>query len=169
MTAKHLYHAMPMHLHSCHQPGSSMAAHMYNAASLGMRYIRFTDHDIRLGPKRYPCDRFDFSRGTLEYADQNGQTCGWSMIGSPHIRFSEHACHLSFSSDSNEYETCGLFFASSGKRHTASLLADVLLTVGLRARLHGDARILLDVRLSQQPPEHRHAHIVYAFGAYGRQ
>ena len=38
------YYPMAMHLHSIHQPGASMASHMFNAQKLGMKYIHFTDH-----------------------------------------------------------------------------------------------------------------------------
>ena len=47
-----IYEPMPMHIHTCHQPGGSMEGHIYNASRLGMRYIRFTDHDTRTGEKK---------------------------------------------------------------------------------------------------------------------
>lgn len=46
---QYIYHGIAMHRHTCHQPGSSMEAHIYNAHQLGMQYIRFTDHDTRVG------------------------------------------------------------------------------------------------------------------------
>ncbi len=43
MRENYTYHPMHMHLHTCFQPGMSMAAHMYNTHKLGMKYIWFTD------------------------------------------------------------------------------------------------------------------------------
>ncbi len=56
------YYCMPMHLHTCHQPGSSMEAHIYNAQQLGMRYIRFTDHDTRVSRLKERLYHYDFTR-----------------------------------------------------------------------------------------------------------
>ena len=51
---QYAYHPMHMHIHTCFQPGASMAAHMHNARALGMRYIWFTDYDTRTGVKKNP-------------------------------------------------------------------------------------------------------------------
>ncbi|MBQ7915153.1 MAG: hypothetical protein IJ315_00005 [Firmicutes bacterium] len=142
------YHPMQMHLHTCHQPGSSMEGHMYNAASLGMHYIRFTDHDVRTGPKEFPCNCFDFTKGALVYEDYSGKECGWMA--------SEDA-QVTFDGESMILEKGSVEFFSSGRRHTVSLLADVTLKVGLEC----DGQVMLDVRLSQRPPEHKPAHLYY--------
>lgn len=52
MEKKYTYHPMHMHIHTCFQPGMSMAAQMYNAKSLNMHYIWLTDHDTRTGFKK---------------------------------------------------------------------------------------------------------------------
>ena len=62
---KYKYYSMAMHLHSCYQPGGSMESHIYNASLLGMKYIRFTDHDVRLGTLKSKVCGFDFTRGEL--------------------------------------------------------------------------------------------------------
>lgn len=159
------YHSMQMHLHTCHQPGASMAGHMYNAHRLGMHYIRFTDHDVRTGPKEKPCSGFDFSCGSPVWEDHPGTTCGWEeSFGQPDVKFDGSSMLLSAVSRAKHWETAGLGFLSSGKRHTAALLAGVTLTLALDAQLSGNARLVLDVRMSQRPPDHEKAHLRYVLG-----
>lgn len=160
------YHPMQMHLHTCHQPGASMASHMYNARDLGMHYIRFTDHDVRTGPKKAPCLGFDFTCGNRTWEDLPGSSCGWEeTYGQPEITFDGSGMCLSVASESETCQVNGVGFVSSAKRHTASLLAGVTLTLALTAKLTGDARLVLDVRLSQRPPDHEKAHLRYVLGA----
>ena len=153
-----------MHLHTCHQPGGSMEGHIYNAAKLGMHYIRFTDHDTRTGRKHNPVDSFDFSRGVIEYNDSKKNNCGWETVGSPEISFDKNGMNLTASSEGEDYDSVGIRFFSSGTRHTVSLIAEVSLLLGLFFEIKGDARIVLDVRLSQRPPEHKPGHFRYVFG-----
>ena len=39
-------------------------------------------------------------------------------------------------------------------------------TLGLKFKTFGDAHVYLDVRLSQRPPEHKPAHLIYSFDGY---
>ncbi len=158
------YHPMQMHLHTCHQPGASMEGHMYNAADLGMHYIRFTDHDVRTGPKEFPCTAFDFSQKSLEISDHPKTTCRWECIGEPNITFDGEGMSIAPSAPD---EACGVYFASSGKRHTVSLLADVTLTLGIANTGNPDGRIVLEIRMSQRPPEHIPAVMRYVIGKAG--
>ncbi len=141
-----------------------MEGHIYNAAKLGMHYIRFTDHDTRTGRKTNPVDSFDFSRGVTEYNDSRKNSCGWEPVGYPEISFDKSGIKLAASSEGEEYESVGVRFFSSGTRHTVSLIAEVSLLLGLLFDIKGDARIILDVRLSQRPPEHKAGHLRYVFG-----
>ena len=156
-----MYHPMQMHLHTCHQPGGSMEGHIYNAQKLGMQYIRFTDHDTRTGRKECPVTCFDFSKGELEYNDCKHGTVALDLFGDPDYRFENGALVLK---DMKKEKRSGVYLRSSGKRHTSTLLADVKLTLGFDYELPEGARILLDVRLSQRPPEHKAAHFKYVLG-----
>nr|MBQ4318432.1 hypothetical protein [Clostridia bacterium] len=150
------YYPMAMHLHACNQLGASMESHMYNAHLLGMRYIHFTPHDIRTGPKKVPYNTFDFSQGTLVIDGKYG----WQEVyGSPEVSFEDGCMVLSASSDSAEYEASGYGYKSSGKSHTVNLMAETSLCVGFKFEAVGDARLVLDVRLSQRPPDHKEAHL----------
>ena len=60
MNSNYTYHPMHMHLHTCFQPGMSMAAHMHNANKLGMKYIWFTDHDTATGIGKNSITGFSF-------------------------------------------------------------------------------------------------------------
>lgn len=167
----YLYHPMHMHLHSCHQPGASMEGHIYNAASLGMNYIRFTDHDVRTGEKKYPVKGFDFSQGTLKIVESENRFFGWEAAdmpdsrSMPEVSFGSSGAVLRSVSDTDGWTTRGLRFVSSGNRHTVSLLAEVCLKLKLTCKPGEGARLLLDVKLSQRPPEHTPARLIYVLGA----
>ncbi len=159
------YHPMHMHLHTCHQPGASMESHMYNAKLLNMHYIRFTDHDTRTGTKSKSCNSFDFDCGSLICEDLPGHWCGWEeTYGEPKVSFRDGAMVLSESNDSPTPKVSGYGFKSSEKRHTASLIADVTLTLEFELELQGDAGLVLDVRMSQRPPDYEPAHLHYTIG-----
>jgi len=59
------YHAIPMHIHSIHEREASMEGQMYNAHRLGIHYMWFTDHDTRMGPKKYEACGYDFEKCKL--------------------------------------------------------------------------------------------------------
>ena len=160
-----IYEPMHMHLHTCHQPGGSMEGHIYNASLLGMRYIRFTDHDTRTGRKPNPIEEFDFTLGEAMVSDKKGKY-GFEPFGEPSLSFSEGKVKIATSSDNAGYHKAGVYFVSSGTKHTSILIAEVTVTLGMRFKTVGDARIYLDVRLSQRPPEHKAAHLIYSFGDY---
>ncbi len=160
-----IYEPMHMHLHTCHQPGGSMEGHIYNASLLGMRYIRFTDHDTRTGRKRNPIEEFDFTLGEAVVSDKRGKY-GFEFFGEPSVSFSGGKMKITSSSEGSGYHKAGAYFVSSGTKHTSTLIAEVTLTLGMRFKTVGDARIYLDVRLSQRPPEHKAAHLIYSFGDY---
>jgi len=162
---KYTYHPMQMHLHAGHQPGASIESHMYNAKLLGMQYIRITSHDNRTGPNKNPCNSFDFSQGTLVYEDIPHGYCGWGeCFGEPQTVFERGCMVLSASSEGSDYTASGYGFKSSGKRHAVSLLSDLTLTFGFSFEAVGDARFVIDVRMSQRAPDHRQAHLRYALG-----
>ena len=161
---EYTYHAMAMHLHADNQQIASFESHMYNAAELGMHYIRFTGHDTRTGPKEIPCNKFDFKRGKISYNDAGHETCGWEdIIGDPSISFDGEAMLLSSSTSGEDYTVEGVGFVSSGKRHTYPLAGDVTLTIGIHTKTVGESRVIIDVELSQRPPDHTTAHLRYVF------
>ena len=155
---------MHMHLHTCHQPGASMESHIYNASCLGMNYIRFTDHDTRTGRKCNAFDSFDFSRGELEYKYSGGAVCSLQPIGDIAPYFEDGELVLDATSREDEHKIVGVQLVTSGKNHTVSLLAEVILRLGLTFKASGDARVVFDIRLSERPPEHKPAHYRYVFG-----
>lgn len=162
---KYTYHPMHMHLHCGHQVGASMESHMYNAQQLGMHYIRFTPHDTRTGPQKPACNTYDSSCGSLmcEYAPN--RSCGWEIVrGEPVAVFENGAMILTQHSDADEYSGCGYRFVSYEKHHMRSVLADVTLMLDFDLEINGDARLILDVTMSQRPPDHQPAHLCYVIG-----
>ena len=149
---------MHLHLHTVHQPGASMEGHIYNAHTLGMKYIRFTDHDTRLGHDKRSVNGFDFTKGMLEYETDAGVTCGWEVIGRCEPTVSDSALKFSISGRG------GIKFYTSGKKHSRALLSDVTLKLAMKHELAPGARLLIDVVLSQRPPDNKEAHLLYVIG-----
>lgn len=155
------YYPMHMHLHTIHQPGASMESHMHNAAALGMKYIRFTDHDSRTGIGEKSVTHFDFSRGALEYVDERRVLLGWQPLGDGQVDAEVGAIKLAANGSS-----AAISFFSAGRKHTVSLLADVALTLEFTHECDAESAIVLDVTLSQRPPDHKEAHYRYVIGKY---
>ena len=153
------YYPMHMHLHTVHQPGASMEGHIFNAHTLGMKYIRFTDHDTRTGSSEKTVNTFDFSRGVFEYVTEQGITCSWKPL---------YDCTPVISNSSivviSTGEKAGVIFQTSEKKHTRALLADVTLTLSLKHNIKPGARIIIDIALSERPPQHEVAHFSYVLG-----
>jgi len=155
-----------MHLHAGHQKGASVESHIYNASLLGMKYVRITSHDLRTGIKKHEFNEFDFSKGEASYQDFPWEKCGWeTSTGSPEISYEDGCMILRPSSADNNCHTNGICLVTSDKRHSMSLLADVTLTLGVKTIISGKASVIIDVTLSQRPPDHENAHIWYYFGA----
>ena len=165
------YHPMQMHLHTCYQAGGSMEGHIANAASLGMRYIRFTDHDNRMGPKEHPVTGFDFTRGTLRIEEEKGRYTAWVTPDgeeAPECAFFPDGTVVSaYGNGEDAWTRRVVSFTSSGERHSSSLLAYVTLTLGLSVSAENaeDCRVILAVRLSQRPPENKPANLLYCIGS----
>ncbi len=64
------------------------------------------------------------------------------------------------------WKKASIRFVSSGNRHQASLLAQVTLNLALfmEEDFGQDIRLVLDIRMSQHPPEHKPAHLCYVIG-----
>ena len=152
------YYPMQMHLHSIHQPGASMESHIYNAYVLGMNYIRFTDHDTRTGPEKKRVNSFDFGMGELSYENEAGVSISLEPIGDATLEINGGALTVSGGG------RIGATLVTSGKKHTRAMLADVTLTLGLKHEMRANSRIIVDILLSQRPPEHKEAHLYYVIG-----
>ncbi len=169
---QYTYHPMAMHLHTCHQPGASMESQIYRAHELGMQYIRISDHDVRTGPKQLPADDFDFTRGVMEIDEGSRRFRRWEHAPDspetlPEVRFDGKAMGVSAPAGAPvpDWETMSrLQLFASGKRHTVSLLAEVTLQLTLRFVPTADTRLILDIRLSQRPPEMIPGHLWYVLG-----
>ena len=162
------YYPMHMHLHTCLQPGMSMAAHMHNANKLGMRYIWFTDHDTATGGGRRAIKEYSFADGLLtrdgygfyeaEFVDRADFTYA--------IDQNNEALEMVARADKREeWQSAGMYFHSTGHRHNPALLMETSLALNLQmSNLGDDCRLVLDVVLSQRPPECKKAHMLYVLG-----
>lgn len=162
------YHPMHMHLHTCFQPGMSMAAHMHNARELGMKYIWFTDHDTATGIGRRSIKGYSFADGCLSKGDH----------GFAEAEFAEKArftCEVDAGDEMAKLLACadprpiwqsgGIYFHSTGHRHNPALLMETSLCIGVQTgELGPDSRLIFDITLSQRPPECKKAHMLYVLG-----
>ncbi len=173
MNTKYKFYAQHMHMHSCYQPGASMEGHMYHANKLGMKYIWFTDHDIRMGRKQNEVTGFDFESDTLIVNGENGRFWGFKALEHSEAVLTKETAFegtqsmlLDNVSSQKEWTRSGVTFVSSGKSHCKSLLSDIRLGVALKTKCAdwSNARVILDIRLSQRPPEHEPAHIYLVIG-----
>ena len=151
------YYPMHMHLHSIYEPGASMESHMYNAHLFGMEYIRFTDHDTRCGSKN-KINSFDFSRGEVAYENERGYNVAFEPVGDAKLEINGTA--LTATGDGR----FGTTLVTSGNRHTRAMPSNVTVTLGLQFKNSANSRIIVDILLSQRPPEHKYAHIYYVIG-----
>ena len=167
------YHPMHMHIHSCFQPGASMAVQMHNAAALGMRYIWFTDHDTRTGVKQRPVNGFSFDTPELSKTRDGKPDHGFEQAHFEKeaaltwsVKTENKTLTLQAEADSGEqWQSAGISFFSSARRHTAALLMGITLWLKLQvSEMNPDCRLILDVRLSQRPPECKPAHMYYVLG-----
>ena len=161
------YYGVPMHMHSCWERNASMEGHMFQLKKLGLKYIYITDHDVRMGRRRYHIDHFDFSQGKL-YIDETpdgGRGHGFRDVTDGVSMTIDGEMCLSVTSNSEEWSVASATFDTSQKRHEVALLAGLFLHLGMRmTEPDEDIRIVADVELSMRPPEFQHGHILYVFG-----
>ena len=168
--AQFTYYPMHMHLHAACDYGASMAMHMYNAQKLGMRYIWFTDHDTRTGRKKNGVTGFQFDSPELLEEEPTGGFHGFKTTDDA-LRYKiapkKRNVRLTLqASQDSAWQSSGIFFASSGTRHTSSLAADVTLSIDIEElNITENSRLVLDVKLSQRPPECTNGHILYVLGS----
>ena len=173
---KYRYYAQHMHMHSCYQPGASMEGHMYHARNLDMKYIWITDHDNRMGRKKYEIDGFTFEAKKMFAAGPTGLKSGFlplqeNQTGCVELTkedaYTGKKCmRLWTGNETDSWMGTGVYFHSDGKRHCASLLAGIRLQLAYKVKCGNleNARLIFDVRLSERPPEHTRAHILYVVG-----
>lgn len=167
------YYPVPLHIHSVWERNASMEGHFYNAQKLGIRHMYLTDHDIRMGRRKNHIDHFDFSKGQLRIEEPStdpirpiwhGFTVNRADEGTSAV-VENGALTLSACSDNAEWTTVSTTFDTSQKRHEWALLGDVQLCLGLKtSETDTDTQIVIDVELSQRPPEFQFGHILYVFG-----
>ena len=175
------YYCAHLHMHSCFEGIASMEGHMYQAKQLGIDVIWFTDHDSRIGKKKDEVVHFDFEdEGLIEYNQATGASQGWKPIETEHSAVSEigitnekayqgsRSMKMMAVADGTdgEWKTAGVMFFSTAHRHVVSLLARVSLKIAcmVEALSDNDSRMIFDMKLSQRPPEHKHARLRYVIG-----
>ncbi len=168
-----IYHPVPLHMHSIWERNASMEGHFYNAQKLGIHHMYLTDHDIRMGPRKNQIRTFDFSKNMLKIEEPSNDPLRPRWHGFTPMQKDEGTSFgikdgtlfMEATSASEEWNTAVLVFDSSQKRHEYALIANVLLHLHMQVSAGcEDTRIMVDVELSQRPPEFKHGHILYVFG-----
>ena len=169
-----MYYPVPMHMHSCWESEASMAGHFYHANKLGIKHMYFTDHDSRMGRKKFHIDTFDFSKRQLFINEPSSDPLRPKSYGFT-VEEADEGCDayftdnnelcLSAKSSSDQWSTIRLKFSASQKRHEAALLAGIILHLGMKVPdVDEDIRVCVDVKLSRRPPDFEFAHVLYVFG-----
>lgn len=162
------YYPMHMHLHTCFQPGMSMAAHMYNANKLGMKYIWFTDHDTATGIGKRSITGYSFADGVLNKGDHGFFEADFAEKAQLSWSIDADAESASLQAQADErdvWQNAGIYFHSTGHRHNPALLMDTSIRIGLETEgISPDTRLVLDVTLSQRPPVCKKSHMLYVLG-----
>ena len=165
---EYTYHPMHMHIHAGCDYGSSMALNMYNASLLGMKYIWFTDHDTRMGLRQRRITGFVFDTDLVKTEDVGSH--GFKLVNEKsdcRVNSSDKSLMInSASSDDAKWESSGVYFYSTGTRHTCSLAAELTLTIDLKNfDISEDSRLIFAVKLSQRPPDMKNAYMLYVMGS----
>ena len=175
MKNKYDFYAQHMHIHSCYEPGASMEGHIYHAKNLGMKYIWFTDHDIRMGRKPEEIDSFDFNSG-LSLLDSGKKEYGFKCENAEYGSV-EHCRDVAYEGDGcmkmqvkangEDWHGIEATLFSTGKKHCTSLLSDVSISFAYKTDFQDseNQRLIFDVMLSERPPELTCAHILYVLGS----
>ncbi len=167
------YYPITLHIHSVWERRASMEGHFYNAQKLGIHHMYLTDHDNRMGRRHNHIDHFDFSKGELMIQesrpeDKSKVQHGFSILQQDDgttAEVKDNALCLSAVSKGEDWSTVTVEFDSSSKRHEVALLAKVMLYLGLQISAQdADVRAMVDIKLSQRPPEFEFGHICYVFG-----
>ena len=184
---EHVY-GVQMHLHGSMSEGpGSMRGHNVIARRLNgaVDVLWWTDHDWRIAAHTY-LEEFDFEDSLVAW--NTVPTAGgarqvraeWKQLAetpaprSVSARFSTDAPRLgkgSFSvavvANGGDWQRVAYRLETEQKRHIASLASDVRLHLALRPRQFGpNARLVVRVLLSQQPPDYR-GRIDYVFTGSG--
>ena len=163
---KYKYYPMHMHIHASCDKGSSMALNMYNASKLGMKYIWFTDHDTRMGLMKNYIREYSFGDGLLKTDGKVYQ--GFEKISNQTdllINADEKTLTINSAESVDEWVSSGVYFTSSGKRHTYSLASGLGLSINVEeVSLEQNSRLIFAVKLSQRPPYMKNAYILYVMG-----
>lgn len=169
---KKKYYPQHMHIHSIYEPGASMAGHMYFASLIGMKHIWFTEHDVYWNKKPFS---FGFEQEELELDENCVPTRGFlptqdsfdavtidrehSYEGTASFRITAKA------NSSDRWQGVSAAFSERGICQSFCRLP--IMSIAHRAVKHteGDVRIIIDICLSERPPDQHFAHILFVSGS----
>lgn len=165
---EYTYYPMHMHIHAGCDYGSSMALNMYNASLLDMKHIWFTDHDTRMGLRKYRITGFSFDESLVKNEDIGHH--GFKLIDEKTDCSVDTSAKIlkinSLPGEGDSWVNSGVYFYSTGTRHTCSLAADVKLALDIKHfKPCENSRLILAVKLSQRPPDMKNAYVLYVLGS----
>ena len=158
---------MHLHLHCSHEPTASIGSHMSHAAELGIRYIWTTEHDTRMGKKSKDIPFFAFPEKQLFVTLENGAKAGFQeeYENTGAYAFEESEKGISLNLFAKEEEREGMFFYSTGKRHSDPLFSRLSVTLDAEIeRENENGKVTVEFVLSAQPPTYKQAKLCYVFG-----
>ena len=162
------FYPMHLHLHCSHEPTASISSHMSHAVELGIRHIWTTEHDTRMGKKAKDIPVFAFPEKQLSVALDNGAVAGFMQDegnnGAYAFEEVEHGIALRLSARENERQ--GMLFYSERKRHCDPLFSRLSVTLNADIDLipEGNGRVVVEFKLSAQPPSYQQVKLCYVAG-----
>lgn len=145
------------HLHAGHENFSSIRSHAAEAKRLGYNALFITEHDLRMNRMQNCIEHFHLTAAG-EALREDGKA-GWYREEDIPAESVAHGEGFALRLRDGE----SAFFFSQGKKHQASLLAG--LTVSLTVDLAKDTALLVDFTLSQRPDNLEQQHLVYGLDA----
>jgi len=150
-----------------------MEGHFYNAQKLGIKHMYITDHDVRMGPRKNHINGYDFSKAGLFTNEPSPDPRRPRWHGFKEVKADEGTSYfvadgmlmMEAQGGNDEWTELSLVFDTSQKRHEYALLANVILNMYMQVSVEDeDSRAIVDVELSQRPPDFGFGHIKYVFG-----
>ena len=162
------FYPMHMHLHSSHEPAASIGSHMAHAASLGIKHLWLTEHDVRMGTKKRSLNKFSLFRHKLFDELPNGVRAGFKVddehTGS--YAFIDEESRVFVELSAKQGEKGVLFFYSKQKSHCDPLFAEINVKMDADIELSADGGFTVEFVLSAQPPSFKQAKLCYFIGEH---
>ena len=157
-----------MHTHSTHENASSMRGIAYWCRKLGLDGSFITDHDTRIGILKNAANFYDvsLSKKLITEQPEENHWLGWTGTEGSDVSIGNVLGKDAMLLKAIPGAVGSAFFSAQGKRQQVTLMAQVSINldfcpIDFNPLVHG---IMLDISMSERPPDFETAHLCYAAG-----